>query len=99
LNHFHHQRHDVVVFQLLDSAELDFPFQQPIRFRGLEQGPQVVTDPAPLRHAYQQELQKFLRTIRGACQEGEIEYHLIRTGQPFDGVLSAFLSSRTAKGK
>jgi uncharacterized protein (DUF58 family) len=97
LRHLRHQRHDVVLFQLLDAAELDFPFQQPALFRGLEQGPLVVTDPAPLRQAYRTELQEFLRTIQSTCQEREIDYRLTRTDQPFDRVLSSFLSSRTTK--
>ena len=97
LRHLRHQRHDVVLFQLLDPAELDFPFQQPTLFRGLEQGPQAVTDPGPLRHAYQAELQEFLRGVQAVCQEREIEYRLSRTDHPFDRALSSFVASRMTK--
>jgi uncharacterized protein (DUF58 family) len=95
--HLRHQRHDVAVLQILDAAELEFPFRLPTLFRGLETGPRVVTDPAPLRQAYQAELQAFLRSVRVSCQEREIEYRLLRTDLPFDRALSEFVSARMAK--
>ncbi len=95
--HLRHQRHDVAVLHLLDAAELEFPFQRPMLFRGLEQGPRVVTDPAPLRQAYQAELQAFLQAVKVSCQEREIEYRMLRTDQPFDRALSSFISSRMSK--
>lgn len=97
LRHLRHLRHDVVLFQVLDPAELDFPFQQPTLFRGLEQGPQAVTDPGPLRRAYQAELNGFLHGVQAVCQEREIEYRLSRTDHPFDRTLSSFLASRMTK--
>ena len=39
LKHFRHRRHEVVLFHVLDPAELDFPFQQMTLFKGLEQFP------------------------------------------------------------
>jgi uncharacterized protein (DUF58 family) len=95
--HIRHQRHDLAVLQVLDSAELDFPFQRPMLFRGLEQGPQVIADPASLRKAYRAELQTFLQAIRVSCQEREIEYRLLRTETPLDQALSPFLASRMTK--
>jgi uncharacterized protein (DUF58 family) len=95
--HLRHQRHDVAVLHVLDAAELEFPFQRPVLFRGLEQAKQVLTDPAPLRQAYQAELQAFLRAVRGSCQEREIQYQLVRTEQPIDRALSSFLVSRTTR--
>src|SRR5262245_61728047 len=39
LKHLRYQRHEIVVFHVADPAELDFPFQDPTLFRGLEQLP------------------------------------------------------------
>src|SRR5262249_8421354 len=52
LKHLRHKRHEVVVFHILDGAELDFPFQEATLFRGLEQHPELLTDPRSLRRAY-----------------------------------------------
>ncbi len=49
LKHFRHRRHDVIVFHVLDAAEIEFPFKQTTMFRGLEQLPDVLTDPRALR--------------------------------------------------
>ena len=54
LKHFRHRRHEVVLFHVLDPAELDFPFQQVTLFKGLEQFPESWPSPA-LRKAYLQE--------------------------------------------
>ena len=43
LKHFRHRRHDVVVFHVLDPAELDFPFRHTTMFKGMEGLPDVLT--------------------------------------------------------
>jgi uncharacterized protein (DUF58 family) len=94
LKHFRHRRHDVVVFHVLDPAELDFPFRNTTMFRGLEGLPDVLTDPRSLRKAYLEEFGKFLRDVRKGCRANNADYLLLRTDQPLDVALSSFLSSR-----
>src|SRR5262245_38211470 len=53
LKHLRHRKHDVIVMQILDPAELDFPFQQVTMFKGLEALGNVVTEPRSLQAAYQ----------------------------------------------
>jgi uncharacterized protein (DUF58 family) len=99
LKHFRHRRHDVIVFQLLDPAELDFPFQQVTKFKGLEALGDVITEPRSLRAAYQKELNAFLRQIRIGCRSQQIDYLMIRTDEPLDTALTAFLSARKRRIK
>jgi uncharacterized protein (DUF58 family) len=94
LKHFRHRRHDVVVFHVLDAAELDFPFRQTTLFKGLEELPEVVTDPRSLRKAYLEEFGKFVREVKKGCRANSADYVLLRTDQPLDIALSSFLSSR-----
>ena len=56
LKHFRHRRHEVIVFHILDPAEIDFPFRETTLFKGLEGLPDVLTEPHALRRAYQSEL-------------------------------------------
>jgi hypothetical protein len=79
---------------VLDSAELEFPFRQTTLFKGLEQLPEVVTDPRSLRKAYLEEFGKFLREVKKGCRANNADYVLLRTDQPLDIALSSFLSSR-----
>lgn len=99
LRHFHHRRHDVIVFHILDPAELDFPFRQTTLFKGLEDLGEVLTEPASLRRAYQAEIQAFCDEVRKGCQVGNMDYVLLRTDQTLDLALSSYLASRMARVK
>jgi uncharacterized protein (DUF58 family) len=99
LKHFRHRRHDLIVLHVLDPAEIDFPFQQVTMFRGLEALGDVVTEPRSLRAAYQQQVQSYLRQVRSGCRAQQIDYLLVRTDQPLDLVLTAFLSARKKRVK
>jgi uncharacterized protein (DUF58 family) len=99
LKHFRHRQHDVIVLQVLDPAELEFPFTQPTLFRGLEQSPDLVVDPQSLRRAYLQEIGSFLQSVQRGCREREMDYCLVRTDEPIDVSLSTFLARRMARVK
>lgn len=99
LKHLRHRKHDVIVMQVLDPAELDFPFQQVTMFKGLEALGNIVTEPRSLQAAYQREIQAFLKQVRAGCRAQQIDYLTIRTDQPLDAVLRAFLSARKKRVK
>lgn len=94
LKHFRHRRHDVVVMQVIDPAEQEFPFEEPTLFKGLEGLPEQMTEPRALRKAYQREFENFLLQIRRGCRDLHMDYLLLRTDQPLDVALSSFLTGR-----
>lgn len=94
LKHFRHRRHEVIVFHVLDPAELDFPFQQTTLFRGLEHLPEVLVEPHAIRWAYRRQVEQYLRRIQAGCRMHQIDYVLMRTDRPLDLVLSSYLASR-----
>ncbi|MEX1040532.1 MAG: DUF58 domain-containing protein [Pirellulaceae bacterium] len=96
LRHLRYRRHDVILLQVLDPAEIDFPFRRPTMFRGLEQMPQLLADPLSIRKAYLREIQAFLDSLRGEALANRMEYCLARTDQPVDAVLRNFLHTRNA---
>jgi uncharacterized protein (DUF58 family) len=97
LRHFRHRRHEVIVFHILDAAELDFPFRQTTLFKGLEGLPEVLTEPYALRRAYQAEIGDFVRQLRKGCQMVNIDFVPLRTDQDLDGPLSSYLASRASR--
>jgi len=99
LKHFRHRRHDVVIFHVLDPAELEFPFHRPTLFRGLEQLPDVLTDPRSLRRAYLEEFTRFRHEVRRGCRSYQMDYQTMRTDQSLDVALSSYLASRMARVK
>lgn len=94
LKHFRHRRHDVIVFHVLDPAELDFPFHDTTLFRGLEQWPAAMVEPRTVRQAYLREIGEHLRRIKLGCRMHQIDYVEMRTDRPLDLVLSSYLASR-----
>jgi uncharacterized protein (DUF58 family) len=86
--------HDVLVLHVLDDDELDFPFSGPARFEGLETDQQLSCNPRALRQGYLDALESFLATVRRGCARDRIDYALVRTSEPLDAALVAFLSHR-----
>jgi uncharacterized protein (DUF58 family) len=97
LKHFRHRRHEVIVFHILDPAELEFPFRETTLFKGLETMPEILTDPHALKRAYQSELGAFLKELEKACRMADIDYVPLRTDQHLDTALSSYLASRSAR--
>jgi uncharacterized protein (DUF58 family) len=86
--------HDVLVLHILDDDELDFPFNRPARFEGLESTEQLTCNPRALRDGYLTALNQFLDTVRHNCARDNVDYALIRTSTPLDVALTAFLRHR-----
>jgi uncharacterized protein (DUF58 family) len=86
--------HDVMVFHVMDDDELDFPFHGPTRFEGLEQPDQLRCNPRALREGYLAALAGYLEEIRRGCSQHNVDYALLRTIEPLDAALAAFLSNR-----
>jgi uncharacterized protein (DUF58 family) len=97
LKHLRHRRHEVIVFHILDPAEVDFPFRETTLFKGLEGLPEVLTEPHALRKAYREELGAFLDELKKGCRMIDIDYVPLRTDQDLDGPLSTYLASRSAR--
>jgi hypothetical protein len=88
--------HDVLVFHILDDDEIDFPFNDPTRFEGMESLDSLTCNPRALRDGYLEALNRFLDRVRHACATYQIDYQLVRTSRSLDAALSSYLSSRMA---
>jgi len=98
LKHFRHRRHEVILFHVLDAAEIDFPFRRTTLFRGLEQLPDVLVEPRALRKAYLEQFDAYVRRLKTACRMHQIDYVLMQTDRPLDIALSSYLASRMKRG-
>ena len=81
--------HDVMVFHLLDDDEIDFPFNGPTRFEGLEVSSAVSCNPRALRDGYLEALADFPHARSTWMYKQCCDYDLIRTSQPLSAVLAA----------
>jgi len=94
LRHFRHKKHGVILFHVLDAAEIEFPFTQRTRFVDLETGEPCQVDPRSVRQAYLAELRAFIDRHRRACAESDTEYVLADTSTPYDFLLRSYLARR-----
>ena len=86
--------HDVLVLHVMDDEELDFPFTGPTRFDGLELDERLNCNPRALREGYLKALHAYLDEVRRGCARNVVDYALLRTSDPLDAALAAFLSNR-----
>ena len=92
---FRFKGNDVIVFHLLDQAELDLPFDGNILFEDLEAlNLKVVADPRSIRNTYREVVQEFISEMRKQCHDNSIDYQLISTATPLDRALASYLSWR-----
>ena len=95
LAHFRHAKHDVLIFQIWDPDELDFPFRQWTRFDCLEQAERKHTvDPNHLRQAYLENLRVFREDLTQGCHRNRIDLVPMTTDQPYAEALSHYLAMR-----
>jgi len=95
LAHFRHARHEVIIFQIWDPDELDFPFRQWTQFTSLENAAQKhLVDPAQLRKAYLQKLQEYRDQLSRGCSRNRITLVPLVTSQPTADALAAWLAIR-----
>lgn len=91
--------HDLVVFQILDPAELSFGVGEPAMFRDAETGRTLFIDPGKARKEYQRKLQAHCATLRSVCQHLGITYHQLMTDRPLELTLFDFLKERMQSGR
>jgi uncharacterized protein (DUF58 family) len=88
------RKHDVAVFQILDPAELEFPFDDPTLFLSMEDERRLEVNAREIRDSYLEEVGAFLAQTKALCAEADVDYQLVRTDEPLDAVLLQFLSKR-----
>ena len=94
VNQLRAKGNDLIVFQILDPAEVDFPFDQPVNFEDLESGERVPVVPDQLREQYRELMATHLRELNQRFTDNQIDYALFNTSQPLDYALFRFLSNR-----
>jgi len=86
--------HDVIVFHVLDPAELGFPFQDPSGFEDMETAQQIPVIPERLREDYRRLVREHIRTLDDRFTANGVDYRLLNTSEPLDLALFAYLAAR-----
>jgi uncharacterized protein (DUF58 family) len=94
LQHLRYRKHHAMVLHLLDKAEVELPYDRQITLQDLETNEKLQIDPADLREAYTEQVEKFLVSMRRACNDSDIEYHQIFVHEPYDRALVQLMNRR-----
>ena len=86
--------HEVVIFQVLDPAELQFNFESAAMFQDMESGRTLFIDPAAARKDYARNIEAHGNALRAVCQRLGIACHRLSTERPLELALFDFLRER-----
>jgi hypothetical protein len=90
---------DIVVFHVLDPAELEFGFSDAQAFEDLETGDQIPIVPDALRKEYIALVNAHTEALRQKFSEVRVDYTLLDTSKPLDHALFRYLSSREKRNR
>ncbi len=85
---------DLIVFHLLDPAELDFTFDAPSSFEDLETGEQIPIVPEALAEQYRSLVRAHIDGLTERFSGSRIDYALVNTSAPLDHALFSYLTTR-----
>jgi hypothetical protein len=91
--------HEIVIFQVLDPAELSLGFDEPAIFHDVESGRDLYVDPTTARVDYETRLRRHNDAVHAACDRLGIEYHRLITNQPLELALFDYLRGRLERGR
>ena len=94
LKHFRHDRHEVLVFHILDPREVDFEFDAQAKFKDMESGEILATEPWHIQKDYQNAVKNFRDQLGARCREQHVDYVPLTTDQSLDIALLAYLNKR-----
>jgi uncharacterized protein (DUF58 family) len=94
LQHFRHDRHEVIVFNIFDETEIEFPFSGLKEFRDLETNEKMQVHPEVVQEAYLEAFEGFVEKYSQDCQSAGIDYQLVNTSMPFEWMLKEYLTKR-----
>ena len=94
LQQFRLRRHEVIVFQVMHTDELEFPFEDNTLFRGMEVDAELHTEPRALRASYLEAVAAHQEQVKRVCAAAGIDHVLLDTSQNLGSVLSSYLNFR-----
>ncbi|MGE0758393.1 MAG: DUF58 domain-containing protein, partial [Pirellulaceae bacterium] len=98
LRQLRHGGHDVILFHILDEAEVSFPFQGLVEFEEPETSESLQVDATSYRQDYLAEVESFRQVLRRECFQMGTDYVPLDTSMPFDKALLEYLISRRGRG-
>lgn len=97
LRQLRHGGHDVILFHVLDEAEVNFPFNGICELEDPETNDRVQIDADHFRNDYVKQVEAFREVYRKECFRSGVDYVPLDTSMPFDKALLEYLLNRQAR--
>ncbi len=98
LKHFRHNKQEVILFHILDRKEVDFDFNARTRFKDMESGSLLTTEPWQIKSSYKKRIQLLQDEYKKQCRKQLIDYVPLFTDQSLDIALNSYLNKRQKLG-
>jgi uncharacterized protein (DUF58 family) len=85
---------DVILFHVLDPAEIEFSFDDASSFEDLESGEQLPVVPDALREQYRAMIGEHIAALTTKAAAQRVDYNLLNTSSPLDYALFNYMSIR-----
>jgi uncharacterized protein (DUF58 family) len=99
LGYLRSRGHDVVVFRVLDPAELTFSFGNASIFHDVESGRRVYVDPQAARGQYLERFRAHAAMLEKSCRELDVDFVECSTERPLELALFDLLRTRLQRGR
>ncbi len=93
-----HGGHDVILFHVLDEAEVRFPFGGMVELEDPETKQRMAIDADGFRRGYLDEVEAFRERYRHDCFQAGVDYLPLDTSMRFDRALTEYLMRRSERG-
>ena len=97
LRNLRHAGHDIIVFHVLDEAEVTFPFTGTVQLRDPETGASEPVRAADAAEEYRRTIEKFRSRLDKEFSESRIDYVPLDTSMPYDKALMEYLLRRRGR--
>ena len=94
LKHFRHNKHEILVFHIIDPKELEFDFSGDVLFEDLESKDKLKTQPRYIQEIYKQKFGEYLDYLKVNFSNNRIDYQQLFTSTPYDKALTEYLLKR-----
>jgi uncharacterized protein (DUF58 family) len=85
---------ELIVFQVLDPAEISFGYDDASSFEDLETGEQLPVVPQSFADEYRKLIAQHIEALATKFSEHRVDFTMLNTAEPLDRALFSYLSSR-----
>lgn len=97
LRNLRHSGHDIIIFHVLDEAEVTFPFTGNIELVDPETGERQSVNATDAAVDYRRTVDELRTKLQRDCREMRIDYVPLDTSQPYDKALMEYLLRRRGR--